>query len=284
MTALPAFLLWSISLLLPVRWASAFGSLVVGLIGPYHRKHTRIVRNLRSAFPDLDENELLKITRDTWRNAGAVLGELPHSRRIAQQRVVLEIAPATRKLIDNGTPFLVISAHLANWEIITFTLAETVGPTTFVYTPDRNPYIASLVQRFRTHQDCEYVSKESAARTMLQAGNRDRSIATMGDTRVDGGVLLPLFNVDAPTTTVPVRVAQRIGYPIVPIRTQRLPRARFRVEFCTPIYDGTQKGTDDPADVMIRFNQLLEGWIRERPGEWWCTKRRWPIPPKHTQG
>ena len=120
---------------------------------------------------------------------------------------------------------------------------------------------------------------------MMRAANHDRSIATMGDTRVDGGVLLPLFNLDAPTTTVPIRVAQRIGYPIVPIRTQRLPRARFCIEFCTPIYDGTEEGTtDDPAKVMIRFNQLLESWIRERPGEWWCTKRRWPTPSKHMQG
>jgi lauroyl/myristoyl acyltransferase len=25
-----------------------------------------------------------------------------------------------------------------------------------------------------------------------------------------------------------------------------------------------------------QFNRLLEHWIAERPGEWLCTKRRWP--------
>lgn len=272
--AAPVFLLWSIARLLPVPWASAFGGLAAGLIGPRHPKHQKVVRNLRVAFPSLDERDLARLVRGVWRNAGAVLGELPHTRRIARTRVEIEMAPSVRALIDAGTPVLFVSAHLANWEIITFVLADLAGPMTFVYTPDGNPFIARLVQRYRRYPNCEYVTKEGAVRNMFRAGERKRSIATMTDIRVDGGALLPLFGVDAATTTAPARVAQRIGYPVVPVHSRRLPGTRFRVEIGAPLGGAT----NDAAEVMTQFNRLLESWIRECPTQWWCMKRRWPTP------
>ena len=53
--------------------------------------------------------------------------------------------------------------------------------------------------------------------------------------------------------------------------------ARYRVIFHAPV-------TADPAvpddrervvQMTARLNTLFEAWIRERPGEWWCAKRRW---------
>ncbi|MBT5781118.1 MAG: lauroyl acyltransferase, partial [Rhodospirillaceae bacterium] len=32
----------------------------------------------------------------------------------------------------------------------------------------------------------------------------------------------------------------------------------------------------DIAEAMTRVNQMLEGWIRERPGQWLWLHNRWP--------
>jgi KDO2-lipid IV(A) lauroyltransferase len=64
---------------------------------------------------------------------------------------------------------------------------------------------------------------------------------------------------------------------MVPVRAKRLGPARFELEFHEPI------AVDPDADpkraalaAMTRFNAVLEDWIRERPDEWMCAKRRWP--------
>jgi len=30
------------------------------------------------------------------------------------------------------------------------------------------------------------------------------------------------------------------------------------------------------VDLITQYHKILESWISERPGEWLCTKRRWP--------
>ncbi len=100
------------------------------------------------------------------------------------------------------------------------------------------------------------------------------------DVRVDSGTPLPLFGRDAPTTVSPFRMALRLGYPVVPVRAIRAGPARFEIEFFEPL-SVPSKGEAPAAktaaiQMASQFNQRLEHWIGQRPGEWLCTKRRWP--------
>ena len=65
--------------------------------------------------------------------------------------------------------------------------------------------------------------------------------------------------------------------PMVPVHVERLPGARFRVVFDEPIALSPED-PEAPADATRLFLRSLERWIGAQPGQWLCTKRRWPKP------
>ena len=78
---------------------------------------------------------------------------------------------------------------------------------------------------------------------------------------------------------MPARLALKHGCDFVPVRVERLGRdARYRVTYCEPIRPRVANADLRGAarDMTEQLHSLFETWIRERPEEWWCGKRRWP--------
>jgi KDO2-lipid IV(A) lauroyltransferase len=116
-------------------------------------------------------------------------------------------------------------------------------------------------------------------RAVLRGLTRGRSIGFLNDTRQDDGEWVPFFGVPALTSTVPARLALRYGIDLVPARIERIGTgAHFRVTLAPPIEpDPALADPREQARAMTqRVNEVLADWIRERPEQWVCTKRRWP--------
>jgi len=272
-----AFLVWAIAAVLPAGAASKAGGQILVWLGPRQRKHRHILRNLSIAHPHLDEVGLRRLAREVWRNFGSVLFEFPHLQEIYASRVVLRIAPEVQRLLREGHPFAVMTAHLANWELLAFFLADRCRHMTVVYGPQENDLLNALVQRFRNRSPSTWVPKQDALRRITRDALAGGSVGFLPDVRVDTGTMMPLFDVPAPTTISPARLALRLRYPLVPARVCRIGAARFELQFLAPL--NPEPGTVGKlaaVSLTRQYNELLETWIRERPGEWFCTKRRWP--------
>jgi KDO2-lipid IV(A) lauroyltransferase len=240
-----------------------------------------VLRNLHQVLPQASPAELRRVARGVWGNLGAVLFEYPHVEHIAKARVQVTMAPAVRALFDAQRPILVLSAHLANWEVLASFLGRRGNGIVVVYSPNDNPVMERIIQRFRASSGCEYVTKQEALRRLTARFLHGRSVGLLADVRVDSGPVLPLFGAGAPTTISPARLAARLAYPLVPARVKRLGQARFEIEFEEPLVAAAEHiGKRAAADLMCQFNARLEDWIAERPDEWLCTKRRWPKDPQ----
>jgi KDO2-lipid IV(A) lauroyltransferase len=272
--------MWTIARVLPPPAASRVGAALLGWLGPLLRKHRHIRRNLDVVLPGATPEALEHTARDVWRNLGGVLFEYPHLEEILARTDAVSMPASVRRLFDTGTPAMFVTAHLANWELLASYVATRSGGLVVVYNPDENPYLERLIQGLRRSSGSEYVSKHEALRRLTPAHLKGRSIGMLLDVRVDSGTPLPLFGRDAPTTVSPFRMALRLGYPVVPIRAIRAGPARFEIEFFEPLEAPSDAKAPSAKAAAIhmagQFNQLLERWIGERPGEWLCTKRRWP--------
>jgi KDO2-lipid IV(A) lauroyltransferase len=70
----------------------------------------------------------------------------------------------------------------------------------------------------------------------------------------------------------------KTGIDIVPVRTERLPGARFRVTLFPALERAPEDCSDEEAVRFLteQMNDVIGGCIREHPDQWMCTKRRWP--------
>lgn len=274
-------LFWGVLSLLSPERASAIGSRLLRRVGPGLKKHRHVRRNLEIALPERRPEEIEAIARDVWGSLGSVMGEFPHLGHIARevdQRVELVHGERLDELLRAGRPVVFVTPHLGNWEIATLVAARRGIPLAVVYTSDSNPLIAWLVERRRQVLGCELVRGEGGARALMRTLKNGRSVGLVVDARRDDGQPIPFLGVEALTTLAPARLALRLGLAVVPLRVERLPDVHFRIEVGEPLRGETGEARDveQARELTQRINAVFAGWIRETPGQWMCTKRRWP--------
>lgn len=274
-------LVWGVLGWLSPERASALAAGFLRRIGPHLRKHRHVRRNLAIALPERSEAERAAIARDVWGSLGALFGEMPHLGRIdreADRRIEVVFRGALTPLADPPRPAIFVTAHVGNWELTTLVAGRYGVPVSVIYAPDSNPWLDRLIRRQRRALHCELVPKQGGLRALLRALAAGRSLGFLIDTRQDDGEPVPFFGVPALTSTVPARLALRAGLQLVPVRCERLAPARFRVTFHPSVApDPAIRDAREQARAMTRrVNEHFEAWIRERPEQWLCSKRRWP--------
>jgi len=271
---------WSFRALSPER-AARLGGFVVGILGPRSANAAMVKANLGVAFPELDAPMIDALARRTWRNVGVVFGEYPHLDRIArgERNSRLEIVDHCDLELyrRRERQAIFVGAHLSNWEIMALALARSGVPLLALHAPLQNPHLAELMDRARVQLGCKMLGRGESMRALIHQIREGGSIGLLLDLSMKDGVPVPFFGQPMRTTLTPARMAQRYGCDIVPIRTERLGEARFRVTVYPPIrLDSAGASEAERAIAVARqLNALMESWIREQPGEWLCANRRW---------
>lgn len=274
---LAARVLWGICALLPAPLASAFGARVLGWIGPRLPKHRHVIANLRKVAPQAPAAELHGLGVDVWRNLGSVVAEYPHLSTLVRERVELRFDPGVRALMRPGQAIVFCAGHVANWELIAAQIAALGLPFAAVHARFGNRWIDRQLEHHRRRLGCTLLEKRGSARQLMAALRRGATVGLVADQRLDDGESVSFFDAPAWTAITPARLALRAGAPLLPVRVERLPGARFRIHFLTPIprpLDAVDE-RDAARRMTAVFMQRLESWIRVDPGSWLCTKRRW---------
>ena len=171
-----------------------------------------------------------------------------------------------------------IGVHQANWEILSALGAPLGEPLTIVVSPLSNPFVHQLVRKARPDAWVEQAERDQATRSLVRCLQSGRSVGLLADQRYEGGELVPFFGLDAKTAVGPARLAIKFGCDLVPTRVERIGPVRFRITTFAAIRpDPAIAGDQEQAiDMMSRVNRHFEAWIKEKPSEWMCMKRRWP--------
>jgi KDO2-lipid IV(A) lauroyltransferase len=274
-------LLGTISRLLAPDTASRLAARLARRIGPRMDKTRIIRRNLKVAFPEKSPEQIDGLVEGIWGTLGAIVAEYPHLPKIcgtqADQRLEIVMQDKFPVFELSGKPAVFVTAHLGNWEIGAGTIAHLGVPLTVVYTALQNPHMDRLLRNAREALGYRMVERASAARELVRRLKAGTSVGLIVDQRVDSGEPVPFFGADMLTSVTPAQLALRFDCDLIPVQVQRLDGTRFRVTFHSPVRaDDTTLET--PAQIMQmtrKINALFESWIRERPQEWMCTKRRW---------
>ena len=76
--------------------------------------------------------------------------------------------------------------------------------------------------------------------------------------------------------SIRARLARRFDCPVHGARAIRLPGGRFRLDLTDSIdLPRDAEGLIEVAGATAAMNQVVEGWIREYPGQWLWMHRKW---------
>ncbi len=266
---------------LPVDAASNLGGWLGRSIGPRLPVSARARRNLRLVFPEKSAAEVERIVAGMWDNLGRVAAEYPHIGEIAAPesgRIEWVDTAPVRAMRDRGTAGILVSAHLGNWEIMTAAAIRHGLDMTIIVREPNNPFVRPLIERLRGVAGGLRAAKGlPGAKAALDALRQGRVLGLLCDQKMNDGVAVPFFGIEAMTPAAPAQLALRFGCPLVPVRVERLGPARFRLSsFAALELPDSGDRQSDTVQLMTAINEILESWIRDQPEQWLWLHRRWP--------
>ncbi|MHB8909206.1 MAG: lysophospholipid acyltransferase family protein [Syntrophales bacterium] len=261
-------------------------SLFIGLFRLFYilvpRQRLIAIHNLRCAFPEKSDSEILWIARDVYRNMGIMAAEFFDIPRLTKENIgkFVEVEGLEHGLraLEKGRGVLFFTGHFGNWELSATAAALLIKPAAVIYRKLDNALLEHLVLRVRSAAGNILIPKEHAMRTLIRSLKRNEIVGILIDQNVAWyeGVFVDFFGRPACTTNGLALLALHTGAPVLPGYMVRLPDGRYRL-VVGPEIELIRTGDRD-ADVLAntrRFTKVIEEVVRRYPDQWFWVHQRW---------
>src|SRR5919108_1041239 len=268
---------------MPRAWAYALAVVAARIawwFSPLARP--RLEYNLKIACPELDGEELKRISRLNFRNhakAYADLMLLPRA-RVSEMRPLLHVKGW--EYLDQaramGKGVMVVSCHMGSYEFVAAMWSATLAPVSFFAEELEPRALFEWYRDTRARLGISVLTLDLAGlRKVLQALREQEMVITAIDRDIAGtGHVMPFFGRPAPIPLGPAAIALRLGTPLFPVCVYRLPDDTYMAEGA-PLVHAVSTG-DSRADQVTATEQLLrqiERFIQSHPEQWHVPHRIW---------
>jgi KDO2-lipid IV(A) lauroyltransferase len=227
-----------------------------------------------------------EITRETFIHLGVSIVEvcrLYHGRGDAlidaievRGREHLELARTKRR------GMILVSGHCGNWELMTLSIKRLFDENMWaVARHQNNPYLHSVVEKFRMGYGNKVIYNKLALRQILSVLKSDQIVGMLTDQAVfpDNGVLIDVLGRKAWGNKAPVTIAHKTGAPLIPAFIHR--ENNRHVITIHPEYELCGNASNDGIQNDIQaLSRYLDDFICAHPADWYWVHRRW----KRTEG
>ena len=264
--------------ILGLKFASYVGGKFGNLFGPFFRSNKKIKSNILRAFPNLETNEIQKITNMMWNNYGRILSEYMFMKKFRQSKLNYNITVIGQEILDKikngGEQVIFISGHFNNFELMAMQIEKSGINLAAIYRPLNNIFVNIIMERIRKNYICKNQIKkgQSGIRELLSLFHKGHSVALMIDQRLSEGIKSKFFGEEAYTTTIPAQFVKKFDCKIVPIYIERTDGINFKMKIFEPIKYDKNISTEK---ITLDLNSWLEKMILNNPGQWIWSHDRW---------
>jgi KDO2-lipid IV(A) lauroyltransferase len=282
-----AFSFLNLLKILPADPAIRFADWLMRKVGPRLGRHKLMLVNLKNAYPEKSEAEREAIALASWGHMGRLAAEYVFldelfdfdPERTTPGRIEVSGVPIFLDLRDNPRPFIVFTAHTANFELLPVAGNAFGLNVTVMFRPPNNPYIAEKVFSFRAARMGKLVpSHAGSAFALARQLEMGQGIGVLVDQKFRKGLSTDFFGQPVQTNPLLAKLVRQFDCEVYPARCIRLPGNRFRLEIEPKIdIPRNEKGAVDVQATGQLLNDTVERWVRENPEQWLWYHDRWHI-------
>jgi KDO2-lipid IV(A) lauroyltransferase len=184
--------------------------------------------------------------------------------------------------IAQGKGILYLTGHFSSWELLPSAHALHGYPLSFVTRPLDNAPLDKYLLDLRESKGNRVINKRNSARQILKnlASGSTAGILMDQNTSLQEGMFVEFFGIPAATSTSVALFALRTDAPVLPGYLTPMRNGRYTIKFLPPV--NVVRTGDMSRDLEIntrRFNDILEGIVREQPESWLWGHKRWKYQP-----
>jgi Kdo2-lipid IVA lauroyltransferase/acyltransferase len=262
------------------RWLGrTLGGFVFSCLG-YRREVT--LGNLRRAFPEKSEDELMRIARGSFESVGTSLLELVWYPRMSREQVSNAMHFHNPEVLKNAYEkrkgLLVLTAHFGNWELLGGCIAVQFGiPLNGIAKTQSNRLVNRSIDERRLRFGNKVVPMETSLREVMRALRNGEAIGIVADQAAPKeNVPVEFFGTMVPTHQGPSVFSLKMGSPLVAVFSVRRPDGSYDayVEE-VPAADLTEYTEENVTELTKRHVKVTEKYIRRFPDQWMWMHKRW---------
>lgn len=266
-----------------LRRAGAIGEWI-GALGyrPLGIRRAVVERQVRAAFPGLDEAEVLRIARASYEHLGRTSIETAVLPTYSRERVLglferVEGWDVVERALARGRGILFVSGHLGNWELGGSLIAARGVPLEAVTRRMQNPLFDRYITETRRKIGMTVIHDADAVRRVPRATREQHAVAFLVDQGAAGlaSTWVPFFGRYAKTPRGPAVFALRLGSPLIFGTALRQPSGRYVMHLEEVPVERLGTLDEDVDRIVASYTGTLERWIRRAPEQYFWHHRRW---------
>jgi KDO2-lipid IV(A) lauroyltransferase len=257
-------------------------------LGPLTGRHKVAIDNLRQAFPEKSDEEIRAIASEMWGNMARLAAEyifleqLYDFREGPRQTGRVEVVGDEiflRLRCEKKVPHILFSGHLGSFEMMGVAAASLGLEVTLLFRPPNNPFIAREVFSTRRSSMGELLASQAgSAFGLASVLERGGNIGLLVDQKFRNGIRTRFFGRECESNPLVPRLVRQFECELYPVRCIRLPGNRFRLQIFEKVdVPRTADGAVEVQKLSQLLNDIVEGWVREDPGQWMWFHKRWEI-------
>ena len=277
------FFLFKIIFFLLQIFSKRISSMIISnsllFLGKFSKYNQIAKNNCKIVFPDLEGKEITKIINNSWRNLGLNLFEITFLNKLVKDKNAIEIKglEILERIKKEISPVIFFSTHSSNWEICVPILDHNGFNIGAIYRHINNNYFDSYIYKKRTDalktKNSFYTPKgRVSAKEILEGIINNKNIFLLVDQKDSAGSLIDFFGKKVKTQTGFLKLARKYNLKLVPMKNIRLPDNKLQITFEEPLEHNNKQISDEKK--MHEINNIIEGWIRENPGNWFWQHKR----------
>ena len=182
-----------------------------------------------------------------------------------------------REALSRGKGVILMTSHMANWELAAARVIHAGFPLHAVFTPQRDEKVNDVIMNVRSSFGMFMIDSDRVMREIFRVLKSGGVLVLMQDLDARReGVITDFLGLPASTRDGAVKLFNKFGCPVIPshyVRDKNNPAHHVLV--MPEIISDRPGFGDDIAQSLTACNEVIGNWIRERPELWFWIMDRW---------